>query len=390
MLIRFFLHLKANGLKPSIGEFLSLLAALKAQVIDSSVDQFYVLAKATLVKDESHFDRFDLAFKAYFDGVSDLSASLYGEIPQDWLRAAAALNLSDEDKAKLEALNWDDLMAQLKDRLEQQRERHQGGNRWIGTGGTSPFGHSGFNPAGVRIGGKSRQRQAVKVWEQRAYRNLDDSVEIGTRNIKIALRMLRRFARSGATEQLDLDSTIHATAKNAGWLDLKMRPERHNAVKVLIFFDIGGSMDDHIRLCEELFSAVKSEFKHLETFYFHNFIYERVWRDNQRRSSETTLTWDITHKYPGDYKVIVVGDASMSPYEILQAGGSVEHFNEEPGATWLKRLQEAYAKLVWLNPVEQERWDYLSSIKITRELMNDRMFPLTLDGLKRAISVLAH
>jgi len=390
MLTRFFLHLKASGLKPSIGEFLTLLAGLKAGLIGSSVDEFYLLAKATLIKDESQYDRFDRAFQTYFDGALALSDSIHGAVPEDWLRAAALLNLSDEDKAKLEALSWDKLMEELKNRLDEQRERHQGGNRFIGTGGTSPFGNAGFNPAGVRIGGKSRQRSAVKVWEQRAYRNLDDSVEIGTRNIKIALRMLRRFARTGAADQLDLDHTITATARNAGWLDLKMRPERHNAVKVLIFFDIGGSMDEHIRVCEELFSAVKSEFKHLEYFYFHNFLYERVWRDNQRRGSQATATFELLRKYPADFKVIVVGDASMSPYEILQAGGSVEHFNEEPGAVWLQRLLDVYPKFVWLNPVERERWDFLSSVKITRELIKDRMFPLTLDGLKRAISALEH
>lgn len=391
MLIRFFLHLKASGLKPGIGEFLTLLAALKADVATHSIDDFYLLARLCLVKDETQFDRFDRAFKAYFDGVSDLSDSLFGKIPEEWLRAAAELNLSDEDKAKLEALSWDELMQTLKDRLEEQHERHQGGNRWIGTGGTSPFGNSGFNPAGVRIGGKSKNRSAVKVWEQRGYRNLDDTVELGTRNIKVALRLLRRFARTGAADQLDLDHTISATARNAGWLDLKLQPERHNAVKVLLFFDIGGSMDDHIRVCEELFSAAKAEFKHLESFYFHNFLYERVWRDNQRRSSEATMTWDLLHKYPADYKVIVVGDASMSPYEILQAGGSVEHFNEEPGAVWLERLLSVYPKFAWLNPVASDRWDYLSSIKITRELIGgERMYPLTLDGLKRAISGLAH
>jgi uncharacterized protein len=389
VLTTFFLHLRAHGLKAGLGEHLSLLAALKAHLIAPSVDEFHTLARLTLVKDESQFDRFDRAFKAWFDGAIGAVDELHGRIPDEWLRAAAALNLSDEDKAKLEALGFDKLMEELKKRLEEQRERHQGGNRWIGTGGTSPFGNAGFNPEGVRIGGSGGQRRAIKVWEQRQFRSLDDSVELGTRNLKLALRLLRRFARTGAADQLDLDSTIDATARNAGWLDLKLRPERHNAVKVLLLFDIGGSMDDHIRVCEELFSAARSEFKHLESFYFHNFLYERVWRHAERRYSEFTPTWELLHKYPSDYRVIIVGDASMSPYEITHVGGSVEHHNDEPGAVWLKRLLDTYPRVAWLNPVSRDRWDYLSSISITRELLGERMFPLTLAGLREAIGALA-
>ena len=391
MLNRFYYHLRQHGLKPAIGEYLSLLEALKAGLGDYTVEQFHALARLTLVKDESQYDRFDRAFGSYFHGASSVAEALGQAVPEEWLKLQAQLNLSDEDKARLQALDWDILMQTLKDRLAEQQNRHQGGNRWIGTGGTSPFGNGGYNPAGVRIGGQSGQRQAVKVWEQRNFRNLDDNVELGTRNIKLALRMLRRFARTGAADELDLDGTITSTARNAGWLDIRMRPERHNAIKVLIFFDIGGSMDDHIRVCEELFSAAKGEFKHFQHFYLHNCLYERVWKDNARRSRETTATWEILHKYPADYRVIIVGDAAMSPYEVTQPGGSVEHWNEEAGAAWLKRLTDVYHRFAWLNPVPEERWEYTQSTQIIRSLIGpDRMYPLTLAGLSKAMQALAH
>lgn len=389
MLTRFYFHLREHGLKPGLGEFLSLLEAVRQGLAECSVERFHSLARLVLIKDESQYDRYDRAFGSFFGTAEALAQTLGGDIPEDWLKAQALLALSDEDKAKLQAMDWDTLMQTLRERLAEQQARHEGGNRWIGTGGTSPFGNSGYNPAGVRIGGRSGQRSAVKVWEQRTFRNLDDTVELSSRNIKLALRMLRRFARTGAADELDLDGTIRATAANAGWLDLRMRPQRHNAVKLLVLFDIGGSMDDHIRLCEELFSAVRSEFKHLQQFYFHNFLYERVWRDNLRRSREFTPTWELLHTYPADWRVLVVGDASMSPYEIVQPGGSVEHYNEESGATWMQRLLGVYPRFAWLNPVPRERWDYVHSVQITRELIADRMYPLTLDGLARAMQALA-
>ncbi len=385
MLIDFFLHLKAAKLPVSTKEFLTLLEALQARVISHSLDEFYVLSRACLIKDESNYDKFDRAFGGYFKGVTELPG-LDAEIPEDWLRAMAKKHLTPEEKAKLEKLGWDKLMEQLKQRLEEQKERHQGGSKWIGTGGSSPFGNGGFHPEGIRIGGQSAgNRSAIKVWEQREFKNLDDTVELGTRNIKVALRRLRRFAREGAAEELDLDGTIRDTAQNAGWLDIKMRPERHNKIKVLLFLDIGGSMDDHIRLCEEMFSAAKSEFKHLEYFYFHNCVYDYVWRDNRRRHAERFPLHDVMHKYGDDYKLIMVGDATMSPYEILQAGGSVEYMNEEPGATWLARLLERYPKAVWLNPEPERLWEYRHSIQIIRDIMGSRMFPLSLEGLERAM-----
>ena len=352
-----------------------------------SVDDFYYLARASLVKDEADLDRFDRIFGAYFKGVEDSLADLMQEIPEDWLRHQAELMLSEEERARIEAMGgFEELMKALKERLDEQDERHEGGNRWIGTAGTSPFGAYGYNPEGVRMGQQgSRNRSAVKVWDKREYRNLDDSVELGTRNIKIALRKLRKFAREGAADQLDLDDTIDKTARNAGLLDIRMVPERHNAVKVLLCLDIGGSMDDHVRVCEEMFSAARSEFKHLEYFYFHNFIYENLWKDNRRRHTEKTPTLDVTHKYASDYKLIFVGDATMSPYEIVYAGGSVEHWNEEPGAVWLKRVLAIWRSAAWLNPEPVRRWEHTPSIKITRELMEDRMYPLTLEGLDRAM-----
>lgn len=391
MLIRFFLFLRAAGLKPGLNEFLMLLGALKAGFARASVDEFHALARACLIKDETQFDRYDRAFGAYFEGVQAVTPDFGGEVPSEWLQQQAQLLLSDEEKARIAALGgFEKLLETLAERLKEQQGRHQGGSKWIGTGGTSPFGHGGYNPEGIRIGGRSGQRRAVKVWEQRAFRNLDDRLELGTRNIALALRKLRRFAREGAAEELDLDGTIRGTARNAGLLDLKFRPERHNAVKVLLLLDIGGSMDEHVRMCEELFSAARSEFKHLEHYYFHNCLYERVWKDNGRRWSEWTPTFDLLHKYPADYRLIFVGDASMSPYEVLKPGGSVEHWNEEAGAVWIARAVELWRRAIWLNPVPEEQWGWTPSIGIVRELMGERMYPLTLEGLTRAIERLRH
>ncbi|MEJ2172884.1 MAG: vWA domain-containing protein [Woeseiaceae bacterium] len=390
MLIPFFFLLRDGGMNTSITELLTLLEAMKRGVAGQSIDDFYFLSRACLVKDESKLDRFDRIFAAYFEGVEDSMADLMQDIPDEWLKRQAELLLSEEERAQIEALGgFEELMKALQERLDEQRERHEGGNKWIGTAGTSPFGAYGFNPEGIRIGQNgSRNRRAVKVWDRREYRNLDDSVELGTRNIKVALRRLRKFAREGAADQLDLDDTIDKTARNAGLLDIRMVPERHNAVKVLLCLDIGGSMDDHVRDCEELFSAARSEFKHLEYFYFHNFIYESLWKDNRRRHAERVPTLDITHKYGADYKLIFVGDATMSPYEIVYAGGSVEHWNEEPGAVWIKRLLNAYPKAIWLNPEPKKRWAYTPSVKITQELMDDRMYPLTIAGLDDGIKAL--
>jgi uncharacterized protein with von Willebrand factor type A (vWA) domain len=387
MLIPFFYTLREGGLKTSITEMLTLLEAMNKGLAGQSVDDFYYLARSALVKDESKLDLFDRIFAAYFKGVEDSLVDLLQDIPEDWLRMQAELNLSEEERAQIEAMGgFEELMRALEERLNEQDDRHEGGNKWIGTAGTSPFGAYGYNPEGVRIGQRgSRNRSAVKVWDKREYRNLDDTVELGTRNIKVALRRLRKFAREGAADQLDLDDTIDKTARNAGLLDIRMVPERHNAVKVLLCLDIGGSMDDHVRACEELFSATRSEFKHLEHFYFHNFIYESLWKDNRRRHAEKMSTHDVTHKYGSDYKLIFVGDATMSPYEIVYAGGSVEHWNEEPGAVWIKRLLQTYPKAVWLNPEPEARWEYTPSIKLTRELMDDRMYPMTLAGLDAAI-----
>ena len=390
MLIPFFFMLRDGGMKTSITELLTLLEAMKTGIAGQSVDDFYYLARATLVKDESQLDKFDRIFAVYFKGIEDSLADLFQDIPDEWLQQRAELMLSDEERAQIEAMGgFEELMKALQERLDEQDERHEGGNKWIGTAGTSPFGAYGFNPEGVRMGqAGSRNRSAVKVWDRRQYRNLDDSVELGTRNIKVALRRLRKFAREGAADQLDLEDTIDKTARNAGLLDIRMVPEKHNAVKVLLCLDIGGSMDDHIRICEEMFSAARSEFKHLEYFYFHNFIYESLWKDNRRRHAEKTSTVDLTHKYGSDYKLVFVGDATMSPYEIMYAGGSVEHWNEDPGAVWIKRLLNTYPKAIWLNPEPQSRWDYTPSIKLTRELMDDRMYPLTIAGLDEGIKAL--
>ncbi|HKQ16662.1 MAG TPA: VWA domain-containing protein [Steroidobacteraceae bacterium] len=390
MLIPFFFKLREAGVPVSITEFLTLLAALEARVSNDSAEDFYYLARACMVKDERHFDRFDRAFAAHFKGAEELFEAMLTRIPEEWLQRMAEKTLTEEEKAKIEALGgWDKLIETLKKRLEEQQKRHQGGSKWIGTAGTSPFGAYGYNPEGIRIGqDESRNRRAVKVWDRRDFRNLDDTIELGTRNIKIALRKLRRFAREGAADQLDLDGTIDSTARNAGLLDLKFVPERHNAIKVLLFLDVGGSMDDHVRVCEELFSAARSEFKHLEYFYFHNFVYESLWKDNRRRHVEKIPTLEVMRTYGHDYKLIFVGDATMSPYEIVQPGGSIEHWNEEPGALWVQRLAKTWPHHVWLNPEPQQRWEYTPSVQITRELLEDRMFPLTLGGLDQAIKAL--
>lgn len=391
MLIEFFLKLKQGGLPVSVREFLTLLEALEKQVIHGSVDDFYYLSRACMVKDESNYDKFDRVFGAYFKGITAVPEGANALIPEEWLKKLAEKNLTEEEKKFIESLGgWEKLMETLKKRLEEQKGRHQGGSKWIGTAGTSPFGAYGYNPEGVRIGQhESRHRRAVKVWDQREFKNLDDSVEIGTRNIKVALKRLRKFARQGNPEELDLDDTVRSTARNAGWLDLKMVPERHNSVKVLLFLDVGGSMDDHVHICEQLFSAARTEFKHLEYFYFHNFLYERVWKDNRRRATERMATWDVMHKYPHDYKVIFVGDATMSPYEIAYPGGSVEHSNPEAGSVWMQRIQEVYKDTVWINPQPESTWDYHESIRMTRDLVGDRMYPLTLDGLDRAMRQLS-
>lgn len=390
MLIPFFYHLRTGGMKTSITEMLTLLEAMREGLAQQSVDDFYYLSRACLVKDESQLDRFDRIFSAYFRGVDDSLRGLEQDVPEEWLRRQAELMLSDEEKARIEAMGgFDELMKALQARLEEQDARHEGGSRWIGTAGTSPFGAYGYNPEGIRIGqAGSRNRSAVKVWDRREYRNLDDSVELGTRNIKVALRRLRKFAREGAADQLDLSDTIDKTARNAGLLDIRMVPERHNAVKILLCLDVGGSMDDHVRVCEELFSAARSEFKHLEYFYFHNFVYEYFWKDNRRRHSERFSTLDITRKYASDYKLIFVGDATMSPYEVVYAGGSVEHWNEEPGAVWMQRLLHIFPKAIWLNPEPRQRWNYTPSTKIIRELMSDRMYPLTIAGLDEGMKKL--
>ncbi|MET0210457.1 MAG: VWA domain-containing protein [Burkholderiaceae bacterium] len=391
MLIQFFYTLRAAKLPVSVKEYLTLLEAMKAGVLDDddgpTVEKFYALARTSLVKDEALFDKFDRAFGAYFKGV-ELLTDLVKTLPQDWLTKQIERDLTPEQLAQLKALDWDELMDTLRQRLDEQTGRHEGGNRWIGTGGTSPFGNGGQNPRGVRIGGPGGQRSAVKVWDQRSYRDYDDGVELGTRNIKVALRRLRRFAREGSELELDLDDTIHKTAANAGMLDIRMIPERHNKVKLLLLMDVGGTMDEHVHRVEELFSAVKSEFKHLEFFYFHNCVYDHVWKNNRRRFAEKTSTWDLIHKYNRDYKLIFVGDATMSPYEILQPGGSVEYNNEEAGAEWLQRLTHAFPKHVWINPEPAGVWQYRQSISLIQQLMQQRMMPLTMGGLEQAMRFL--
>lgn len=386
MLTGFFLKLKTAKLPVSIKEYLTLLEAMQKKVIGPSIDEFYYLSRAALVKDEANFDKFDQVFAEHFKGVETLLGQT-PEIPLEWLLKQAELNLSPEEKAMVEALGgWEKLMEEFKKRLEEQKGRHEGGSKWIGTGGTSPYGAYGYNPEGIRVGqDKSRNRSAVKVWDQREYRNYSTEIELGVRNIKVALRRLRRFARDGAPEELDLDTTIDKTARNAGWLDLQMRPERHNAVKVLLFLDVGGSMDDHVKLAEELFSAAKSEFKHLEHFYFHNCLYDFVWKENRRRHAERTRVVDLLHKYGHDYKVVFVGDATMSPYEVLQPGGSIEYHNEEAGAVWLRRVLDVYPKTIWLNPEPEQLWQYRQSIAIIRDIFAGKMYPMTIAGLEQAM-----
>lgn len=381
--------MKSAGLPVSLREYLTLIEAMEADLPERKVEDFYYLSRSTLVKDERNLDKFDRVFGQVFKGIESLADTISAEIPEDWLKLLTQKYLTEEEKKQIESLGgWDKLMETLKQRLEEQKKRHEGGNKWIGTGGASPFGSGGYNPEGVRIGNEGqRQGRAVKVWEKREYRNLDDQVELGTRNIKVALRRLRRFARKGVPDEFDLDGTIDATAR-AGYLDIKMRPERRNTIKVLIFFDAGGSMDPFIRLCEELFSAARSEFKHMEYFYFHNCLYDFVWKDNKRRWTGKTSTWDVLHKFPHDYKVIFVGDASMSPYEITVPGGSVEYFNEEPGAVWMERVTRIYESAIWLNPIPERQWDYSGSIKLMKELMKGRMYPLTLSGIDAAMTEL--
>ena len=389
MLIEFFLKCKHAGLPVSTKEFLILLDAMKHRVTGQSVDEFYYLSRMCLIKDETKYDKYDKVFGEYFRGIEALT-ELNPNIPEDWLRRALEKNLSPEDLAKLKAMSWDELMETLKKRLEEQKERHEGGSKWIGTGGTSPFGAYGANPAGIRIGqDKNRNRSAVKVWDQRAYKDYDDSVELGIRNIKMALRKLRKFAREGNPEELDMPDTIDSTAKNAGWLDIKMVAERKNAIKVLMLMDVGGTMDDHIKQAEELFSAAKSEFKHIEYYYFHNCIYDFLWKNNRRRHTERFSTWDIIRKYNRDYKLVIVGDATMSPYEILQPGGSVEYNNDEAGAVWVQRFLEHFKSAVWLNPEPQGVWQYRQSIAVIQQIMGNRMHPLTISGLESAIRYLS-
>jgi uncharacterized protein with von Willebrand factor type A (vWA) domain len=386
MFATFFHQLKAAKVPVTLKEYLTLMQALEADLAGRRVEDFYYLSRAALVKDERHLDRFDQVFGHVFKGLDLMSEAVEARIPEEWLKAVSSLYLTEEEKRQIEALGgWDKIMEELKKRLAEQKGRHQGGSKWIGTGGTSPFGAYGYNPAGVRIGQhESRHRRAIKVWDKREFKDLDDVRELGTRNIKVALRRLRRFARQGAAEELDLDGTIRGTA-HKGYLDLHLRPERRNAVKVLMFLDVGGSMDWHIREAEELFSAARSEFKHLEFYYFHNCLYEHVWKHNARRWTDKTATWDVLHTYPADYKVIFVGDAAMSPYEISVPGGAVEHMNEEAGAVWMTRVADIYQHCVWLNPVPEAHWDWTPSIGIVRTLLAGRMYPLTLDGLDRAM-----
>jgi uncharacterized protein with von Willebrand factor type A (vWA) domain len=392
MLIDFFMTVRKAKVPCSIREYLDLVGAVQAHLAFANLDDFYALAKLCLVKDEKHYDKFDKAFAHYFEGIDNLDMFLdEANIPDDWMRKEIERMLSPEEMEQIQSLGGlEELIEAFKERLEEQKKRHQGGNKMIGTGGTSPFGANGFNPEGFRIEqGKSRHKKAVKVWEKRQYRDLDDSIQLGIRNIKVALRRLRKFARQGAADVLDLDDTIASTARNAGYLDLKLVPERHNAVKVLLFFDIGGSMDPHVRVCEEMFSAARTEFKHMETFYFHNCLYESVWKNNIRRTNEQTETWELLHKFGSDYKVIFVGDAMMAPYEVTHPGGSVEHWNDEAGAVWLKRLKEKFDKVVWINPAPEAHWGSGGSLGIIREIMEDKMYPLTIEGLEKAMKELS-
>ncbi|HET9472652.1 MAG TPA: VWA domain-containing protein [Steroidobacteraceae bacterium] len=387
MLVRFFSDLRAGGVPVTLPEYLSLLEGLEARVAALSPEDFYYFARMALVKDERHFDRFDRVFAEHFAGAEKLFEKLTAELPADWLKLLSERLFSEEEKLRVQCLGgWEKLLETLRQRLREQQGRHEGGNRWIGTAGTSPFGNRGFHPEGVRIGQAGPQQgRAVKVWEARDYRNLDDGVELGTRNLKMALRRLRRFAREGAPEELDLEGTIDSTARNAGILDIRLQPERRNAIKLLLLLDVGGSMDPHVQICEELFSAARAEFKHLEYFYFHNFPYERLWKDNRRRFSEITDTRSLMRKFHHDYHVVFIGDATMSPYEIEQPGGSVEHWNDEAGRVWMQRITAHFPRLVWLNPEPEDHWKWTPSVQITREIIGNRMFPLTLDGIDRAM-----
>jgi uncharacterized protein with von Willebrand factor type A (vWA) domain len=389
MLVDFFQTMRDYRIPCSIREYLDLINAMKHHLAFSSQEEFYQISRLCLVKDERHFDKFDKAFAHYFEGIDTLDSILTSAqgIPEEWMKSEFERMFSKEEMDEIESQGgFDELMKKFRERLEEQEKRHRGGNKMIGTGGTSPFGADGFNPEGMRIDqGKSRHKKAIKVWEKRNYRNLDDNVELGIRNIKVALRRLRKFVRQGAEEVLDLDDTISSTASNAGYLDIKLVPERHNAVKVLLLFDIGGTMDPFVKICEELFSAARSEFKHMETFYFHNCLYESVWKDNRRRNNERTMTWDLLRKYTKDYKVIFIGDGMMAPYEVTHVGGSVEHWNEEPGAVWLQRVRDTFDKVVWLNPVPDTQWGWSGSLKAVRDIMEDDMYPLTLNGLEDAM-----
>ena len=391
MFTELFFGLRKVGVPVSLNEYLTLMELMKRGIPEYSVDNFYYASRATLVKDERHLDRFDQVFSHVFKGLEAPEGQEVTEIPEDWLRKLTEKYLTEEEKAQIEALGgWEELMDTLKKRLEEQKERHQGGSKWIGTGGTSPFGAQGYNPEGIRIGQeKSRHRRAVKVWDKREYRNFDDSVVLGTRNIKIALRRLRQFARQGAPDELDLDGTIKSTAKNGGWIDIQMQAERRNTVKVLLLLDVGGSMDDHIRTMEELFSATRTEFKHLESYYFHNCMYEKVWKDNRRRHTEHIPTSQLINTYGPDWKLIIVGDATMSPYEIVYPGGSVEHWNEEAGQIWMERLLDHFQHSCWINPVPERHWEYTPSLQMLQQIMGDRMFGLTLGGLDKGMRSLS-
>ena len=391
MLIDFFMEVRRARVPASLREFLDLMEALQQRLAFADMEDFYYLSRLCLVKDERHYDKFDRAFSAYFKGIENLDELLEEMIPDDWLRSEFERQLSEEEKQQIESLGGlEELIETFKKRMEEQTDRHEGGNKWIGTGGTSPFGANGYNPEGYRIGQeKGRHGRAIKVWEKREYKDLDDSATIGSRNIKVALKRLRKFAREGAPEHLDMDDTIRSTARNGGYLDLKMVPERHNAVKVLLFFDVGGSMDPHVRTCEELFSACREEFKHLEYYYFHNFIYEGVWQDNFRRMQDITSTWDVINTYPPDYKVIFVGDATMAPYEVSHPGGSIEHWNEESGSVWFQRLKDHFDKVVWLNPLPEDYWGQGGSLAMIRKLVEDQMYPMSLEGLESAMKYLS-
>lgn len=389
MLVKFFQTMRDYRVPCSIREYLDLINAIKHHLAFADLDTFYQISRICLVKDERHFDKFDKAFAHYFEGINRLDEVLMSAkgIPEEWMKSEFERLFSKEELDAIESQGgFDELMKKFRERLEEQEKRHRGGNKMIGTGGTSPFGADGFNPEGMRVQqGRSRHKSAIKVWEKRNYRNLDDDVELGIRNIKVALRRLRKFARQGSAEELDLDDTIHCTANNAGFLDIKLVPERHNSVKVLIFFDIGGTMDPFVKICEELFSAARSEFKHMEAFYFHNCLYESVWKDNRRRGNERTKTWDLLHKFSKDYKVIFIGDAMMAPYEVTHVGGSVEHWNDEAGAVWLARMCDTFSKVAWLNPVPDSQWGWSGSLTAIRDILGDNMFPLTLNGLENAM-----